>query len=282
MLLKRIIFKIFDQILKKFGFTILGSEVIIEMQNLKRLNKELNRRVIRLDKFIQSKWVNEYSFDVFRSHAIDILSGFSKSQDLQDIKIDYLLRKKNGFYVEFGADDGIKNSNTHYLEKLKGWSGILAEPNPKTFLELQLNRPVNSLSSLIVFEESGLEVDFICSGQLSTIKSFKDDDHNSADRNASIEQILKIGTISLLDLLKTHNAPKIIDFLSIDTEGSEYAILSNFDFSSYQINVICVEHNRGHQMMKIKNLLEGKGYSEFIFEEEAIDSFYVHKSVNVC
>ena len=199
---------------------------------------------------------------------------------MQDIKTDFLLKKfnligTNGFYIEFGADDGVKNSNTYFFERVKGWAGILAEPNPKTFESLKLNRPNNAHSKQCVYSESGLTIEFICSGQLSTIKSYKDDDHNSNDRNTNIEQTVKIETISLLDLLKTHNAPNVIDFLSIDTEGSEYDILKNFNFSTYQINIICVEHNRSNQMLKIKSLLEGVGYSEFLFDKNALDSFYV-------
>ena len=48
----------------------------------------------------------------------------------------------------------------------------------------------------------------------------------------------KVETISLNDMLELHNAPLIIDYLSIDTEGSEYEILSCLDFELYYTKTI--------------------------------------------
>ena len=52
-----------------------------------------------------------------------------------------------------------------------------------------------------------------------------------------------IETISLSDLLKVHNAPIDIDYLSIDTEGSEFTILDSFFPSQHAIRIITVERN---------------------------------------
>ena len=64
----------------------------------------------------------------------------------------------------------------------------------------------------------------------------------------------KVPTISLLDLLDIHNAPKFIDYLSIDTEGSEYEILNAFDFNKYKFRVITCEHNFTPMREKIYKL----------------------------
>jgi len=53
----------------------------------------------------------------------------SSAQLLQDLFVIYFSKgKKSGYFVEFGATDGISNSNTHLLEKALEWQGILAEP----------------------------------------------------------------------------------------------------------------------------------------------------------
>ena len=67
--------------------------------------------------------------------------------------------------------------------------------------------------------------------------------------NPKTNKLNKVETISLNDLLKKFNAPKYIDYLSIDTEGSEFEILSSLDFSKY-ISVITCEHNYSSKRKK--------------------------------
>jgi hypothetical protein len=69
-----------------------------------------------------------------------------------------------------------------------------------------------------------------------------------------------VKTISLKDLLEKYRAPDEIDYLSIDTEGSELEILSSFDFDRYQFKVITCEHNFTRMREKIFSLLTEHGY----------------------
>jgi hypothetical protein len=68
-----------------------------------------------------------------------------------------------------------------------------------------------------------------------------------------------VKTISLNDLLKSFDAPTVIDYLSIDTEGSEFLILSNLDFSKWKFHIITVEHNFTSQRKLIEFFLFKKG-----------------------
>ena len=61
-------------------------------------------------------------------------------------------------------------------------------------------------------------------------------------------------------MLDKYNAPKKIDYLSIDTEGSEFDILKNFDFNKYEIKVITCEHNFTNSKEKIISFLTSIGY----------------------
>jgi hypothetical protein len=63
-----------------------------------------------------------------------------------------------------------------------------------------------------------------------------------------------------MDLLEQHGAPAVIDYLSIDTEGCELAILEGVDWSRYQFRCITVEHNFTAQRQGIQVLLEAQGY----------------------
>jgi predicted protein tyrosine phosphatase len=88
-------------------------------------------------------------------------------------------------------------------------------------------------------------------------------------------RVVSIDTVSLTDLLKEHSAPKVIDFLSIDTEGSELDILSAFDFSEYNFNAIAVEHNYGSQREDIQKLLAHAGYRRVFDFVSRWDDWYI-------
>jgi FkbM family methyltransferase len=180
--------------------------------------------------------------------------------------------KKNGYFVEFGAADGIHHSNTFLLEKNYLWTGILAEPSKSFISSLRRNRKCKVVDKC-VWSKSGEELLFTEAGELSTLESFKNLDFHAKSRSGGVEY--EVTTVSLLDLLDSNDAPQIIDFLSIDTEGSEYEILNNFDFSKYTFNAICVEHNFTEERNKIFNLLIGKGYKKVFEEHSRWDDWYV-------
>jgi FkbM family methyltransferase len=182
--------------------------------------------------------------------------------------------KRDGFFVEFGATNGIDLSNTYLLEKEFGWKGILAEPAKRWHEELRKNR--NSyVETDCVWSNTGSVLTFneVDSGELSTIASFSSsDDHREARQRGNS---YTVKTISLEDLLEKYHAPKDIDYLSIDTEGSEYAILSNFNFDKYRIKVITCEHNFTSAQEKIFSLLQRNGYVRKFPEFSRVDDWYV-------
>ena len=73
-----------------------------------------------------------------------------------------------------------------------------------------------------------------------------------------------------------YNAPKNIDYLSIDTEGTEFEILSNFDFSKHSFHVITCEHNYTPICQRIFKLLSNNGYVRQYEELSKWDDWYVH------
>ena len=162
--------------------------------------------------------------------VISDVGSFSRSQLGQDMFALIASNfKTGGFFVEFGATDGIGLSNTYLLEKKYGWQGILAEPATHWHTQLAQNRNV-SISERAVFSTSGDSLAFreTLDPEISTIAAFSDRDKHSKARKKYKEY--DVATISLQDLLVEHNCPNIVDFLSMDTEGSEYEILKSFDF----------------------------------------------------
>ncbi len=177
--------------------------------------------------------------------------------------------KRAGFFVEFGATNGKDLSNTAVLESELGWSGILSEPGKLWQEELHSNRNC-IISTKAVWEESGLELEFLEDSELSTLDAFRQSDaHKRRGKTYAVE------TISLMDLLRTNDAPKHIDFLSIDTEGSELQILSSFDFNAYSFGCICVEHNYTGKREHLFSLLTSKGYRRVLEHVSQFDDWYI-------
>ncbi|CAE7646664.1 unnamed protein product [Symbiodinium sp. CCMP2456] len=131
------------------------------------------------------------------------------SQNAQDLSIlkQFFSSKKgmrpSGTFVEFGALDGIAHSNTNFFEAALGWSGALAEPSHYAN-ELKKNRPGSFALHGAICGKSGLNCH-------------------------SLQE--------LLDLAKLRH----VDYMSVDTEGSELEILAAFPFDQYRIDTIQVE-----------------------------------------
>lgn len=200
----------------------------------------------------------------------------SKSQLRQDIfvllELDF---KAGGYFVEFGATNGIDLSNTYLLETKFNWTGILVEPAKIWHKELRRNRPLATIEELCVWEESNQNIPFRETDipELSTVDLLEIDDEHSHERVSG--DVYFVNSISLNDLLLKSNAPYFIDYLSIDTEGSEYTILKNFDFQKYSIKVITCEHNFTENREKVYALLTSNGYTRKFPSLSGFDDWYV-------
>jgi FkbM family methyltransferase len=170
--------------------------------------------------------------------------------------------KRNKYFVEFGATDGVLLSNTWLLEREFGWQGICAEPNQKYYKRLKKNRNC-TVSSACIGEKTGEKIEFIFADAYGGMSKHAHDDMHKSKRevyHSASGGAAVLTTISLHDFLLKHNAPKTIDYLSIDTEGSEFEILKNFPFDKWNIRLITVEHNYAEWRKDIRKLLEGQRY----------------------
>jgi FkbM family methyltransferase len=204
------------------------------------------------------------------------MSTSQLGQDLNVLK--FYKHKKEGFFVEIGASDGINLSNTYILEKTYNWKGICVEPIPYNFEKLIKNRPHSICSSNAVYNTTGEIVQFDIANSADLLSGIsKNIDCHMAAVNAN-KTTINVETITLTDLLDKHSAPNHIDYLSIDTEGSEYEILRVFNFSKYTFGLIDVEHNYVEpRRSQIRALLTANGY--IYLGENKWDDMYKHSSV---
>ncbi len=238
------------QIIKRSFFEKLMANQIADLELLKKIEKDQ------------------------RSNFIDYLD-LSKSQLRQDLFVlSEMNFKKNGFFVDFGATNGLDLSNSYLLETKFNWNGILVEPAKYWHNELRKNRKVN-INTDCVWVETGKELLFneVDDAKLSTIDQFSKNDQYGNLREKRNQY--KVKTISLNDLLNKYSAPESMDYLSIDTEGSELEILKSFNFDKYKFKVITCEHNHNDNREKIYNLLSQNGYKRKFTEISKFEDWYV-------
>lgn len=212
-----------------------------------------------------------------RSCAEDF--GRSRAQLFQDLFVLHELgAPRGGYFVEFGATNGVSLSNTHLLEHGYGWDGIVAEPARCWHDDLAANRSC-TIDHRCVWATTGERLQFAevaDDPEYSTLAPFTASDHH-ADRRRASATTYEVETVSLMDLLADHGAPTEIDYLSVDTEGSEHEILAAVDFDRYSFRVITVEHNHTASRNQIFELLTRAGYERRLTELSAWDDWYVRR-----
>ncbi|HZP12974.1 MAG TPA: FkbM family methyltransferase [Nevskiaceae bacterium] len=173
--------------------------------------------------------------------------------------------KRNGFFLDIGAFDGVHVSNTFLLEKRYGWRGICVEANPERFADLKRNRSCTCIDVCLDATEG--EVEFALREELGGIAGLNQD-----SRASGPAPIIRLPTRRLIDVLREHNAPAVIDYLSIDVEGAEDRILLGFDFKAYRFNTVTIER----PSEQLRAVFRDNGY-RLVKEIPGLDCFYVHE-----
>ena len=207
----------------------------------------------------------------------------AKSQIGQELFVlNYLDLKKKGFFVEIGAGDGVFNSNTWLLEKEFEWKGILCEPIKIHKKSLIKNRNC-FVENKFIFKFDNKKIYFkqTLDNQYSTILEYVNSDKLKNQRKKGIKYTVE--TIKINTLLKKFRCPRKFDYLSIDTEGSEYEILSSLDFKRFKPRIITVEHNYNKLYReKIKYLLNKNNYKRVYYDfwpNSFQDDFYINEII---
>ena len=173
----------------------------------------------------------------------------SKGQKF-DEKLLQLMNYENGFFIEVGANNGIKQSNTKRFEEFHGWTGLLFEPSPLIFDELVLNRPNSKCYPFALgsFEDNNTYVEGDFDGDLmSSIEG------NRLNRPAETIVLMR----SLQSVLNEENIDRV-NFFSLDVEGFELNVLRGIDFSKVTFDYLLIEVNSHHY--DINELLFANGY----------------------
>jgi len=193
----------------------------------------------------------------------------SYSQLGQDLWVVHKTSEKcGGYFVEAGAVDGVSLSNTLLLEREFDWNGICCEPNPEYFQQLTLNRRCKLDNRLLYDADGESHILFAAEHAGGTEQDFQQES-TRLKRRLSAPRVPVI-SVTLNSLLTDHDAPTDIDYISLDTEGSEFRILKGFDFKKWNVSLFSIEHNTQHRndssdyIDSISGLLTPHGYKQMM------------------
>jgi FkbM family methyltransferase len=202
----------------------------------------------------------------------------SRAQLLQDIAAVICNEaKRGGYFVEVGVGDGRHLSNTLLLEEEFGWSGLLVEPNIENHAAITAHRKAK-LAIKAAYSVSGEKVMFTSRNDVTELSGITT--HLDKKRLTDEVSQYEVETARLDDLLEEAKAPTDIDFMSIDTEGSELEILSGLSLDRWKINMLAIEHN--HEIGKLaalEKILQPFGYSRVFSGISQFDAWFIHSRV---
>ena len=193
--------------------------------------------------------------------------SFHRSQAGQDLWVigEVFNEKRNGYFLDIGAHDGVYLSNTFILEKRYGWQGLCIEANPDSFLMLQQNRSSKCVNECVGATAS--TVGFIKDGVMGGMSH-----HIDQSPQSEAAEAIKLKTKPLEQILQEANAPGDIDYVSCDVEGAEDEVFLNFPFGDYRFKSMTIERPSAQLQARLSEF----GYRE-VKTIPGLDSFYIHR-----
>jgi FkbM family methyltransferase len=174
-----------------------------------------------------------------------------------------------GTFVEAGAHDGVGDSQTLRLEQAE-WDGLCVEPS-SYHIGLRRSRKCQCDPRALWKEDGVVNFTELWGTELSGVAECFGDHWDRSKYPARVEQVR---AVTLTTMLREHEMPNRIEFLCLDTEGSESLILGAHDFEQYKFSVVMVEHNGvEHRRNALRELLTACGY-EF-HSDNGTDSLFV-------
>ncbi len=192
----------------------------------------------------------------------------SFSQWGEDQVIDSIIRKKTGFYVDIGANDPKRFNNTYKFYRM-GWNGINIEPSVECFQKLRMTRR-RDINLNIGIGRANKNY-YYYAFEPNTLSTFS---KSTADKyqkmGFKLMEKRKVRMVTLSSIFSKYVKNSKIDFLTVDTEGSDLRVLMTNNWQKYKPDVICVELARRklkrHKLLSYKkgltSFLEQKGYKE--------------------
>ena len=216
--------------------------------------------------------------------AMKLKGGYFAINQL-DKQLEQYVNYDNGFFVELGANDGISQSNSLYFEMKRNWRGVLIEPTPHNFLLCKEQRSAENYifcNACVSFDYKEKYVDIKYANLMSISENLEldledKDTHIQSGKKflSNNEDVFSFGAtaVTLNSILEKSKAPKEIDFLSLDVEGAELAVLKGIDFDKFLFKYMLIEVR---DVKRMESFLRQHGY---ILEKQFSSHDYLFKHI---
>jgi FkbM family methyltransferase len=260
-------------------------------QSAVAISVELHNKFSKIKTIIKKiiKWILPYGIVQFMRAAISQpytqLHNLTYSQNGEDVIISSLFTnygKTQIKYLDIGTNDPILFSNT-YKFYVGGSNGVCVEANATLIPAIKKIRHNDMVINAGVSANGDRVADFyMFKDDVSGLNTLDKKTAESIERQGfhKIKRIEKVPLVTINDLIKD-NFTNYPDFLSIDIEGSDLAVLETLDFNAYPIPVICVEtciYNTGHIFQKNNAIIEfmlTKNYE--VYADTYVNTIFVNK-----
>jgi FkbM family methyltransferase len=194
--------------------------------------------------------------------------------------------KTGGYFVEAGAANGKDASSCYVLEQHLGWRGLCIEPNAEFYAQLLENRP-NSICAPVCLSDRVETVTFVMADAhpdvapyISGIKENLENYKWQGDQVTATGTPIRLPAVPLVDLLRQHQAPAVIDYAAFDIEGSEFKVIESFPFEAYTFLALSIEADPW-VWEKMLARLQPFGYHQVHnpFNDKVWEYYCLHESV---
>jgi FkbM family methyltransferase len=189
-------------------------------------------------------------------------SGAYQSQHGEDRWLErYFRGRRDGFFVEVGAYDGVVLSNTFFLETI-GWRGILVEPHPEKAGRCRENRPrATVFECAAVGRGTGTHVtfDLVEGGEVYSTSAMSPEHQARLQTYGLKARQIVVAARTLDSILEEAQLPRL-DYVSIDVEGAELEVLNGFDLSRWRPAIVMIEVNARTRKPAIRDAFVSSGY----------------------
>jgi FkbM family methyltransferase len=149
---------------------------------------------------------------------------------------DFFQERRDGVFVDVGANHYQRGSNTYYLESALGWSGVAIEPQTEFAADYVRHRPRTRFIAMFASDTAGQNVRLFITPTQKAVASSTERFTEQWGR-----AIATTVPTTTLDVALAEAGVTKVDFVSMDIELHEPQALAGFDLRRFSPRLVCIE-----------------------------------------